>query len=109
MYLTMNRFRIKPGCEETFETLWKTRDSQLGTVPGFLGFHLLKGPEAEGARLYASHTFWRDRAAFEDWTRSEAFRQAHAGAGAHREIYLGPPVLEVFETVQSIGAALASA
>ena len=104
MYLTMNRFRIKPGHEETFETIWKSRDSQLPTVPGFIAFHLMKGPEKDGYRLYASHTAWESAAAFEAWTKSEAFRTAHAGAGGNREIHAGPPELEVFETVQSISA-----
>lgn len=104
MYLTMNRFRIKPGHEETFETIWKRRDSHLPQVPGFIAFHLMKGPEKDGYRLYASHTAWESAPDFEAWTRSEAFRAAHAGAGGNREIYAGPPELEVFETVQSITA-----
>jgi len=104
MYLTMNRFRIKPGHEETFETIWKSRDSQLPQVPGFIAFHLMKGPEKDGYRLYASHTAWESASDFEAWTKSEAFRAAHAGAGGNREIYAGPPELEVFETVQTITA-----
>jgi hypothetical protein len=31
-------------------------DSHLDEVPGFVEFHLLKGPEAEDHTLYASHT-----------------------------------------------------
>jgi hypothetical protein len=32
-----------------------SRDSHLEKVPGFVEFHLLKGPEAEDPTLYASH------------------------------------------------------
>lgn len=103
MYLTMNRFRVKPGCEATFEAVWKGRETKLPEVPGFVAFHLMKGPEREGYRLYASHTMWESEAAFAAWTKSEAFRQAHAGAGGHKDIYLGPPELEVFSSVQQIG------
>ena len=103
MYLTMNRFKIKPGKEEAFETVWKSRDSQLPQVPGFVSFSLMKGEEKEGYRLYASHTIWETEAAFRDWTRSEAFRKAHAGAGGHGDIYVGHPELEVFTSVQAIG------
>lgn len=99
MYLTMNRFKVKLGQEATFEEVWKSRDSHLQTVPGFRGFHLMKGPEGDGYRLYASHTMWESQAAFENWTKSEAFRKAHAGAGGTRDIYLGPPELEIFESV----------
>jgi heme-degrading monooxygenase HmoA len=48
---------------------------------GLVAFHLLKGPEAEDHRLYASHTIWESRAVFEAWTKSEAFRAAHSRAG----------------------------
>jgi hypothetical protein len=46
-------------------------------VPGFVEFHLLKGPEAEDHTLYAWHTVWKNRATFEAWTKSEAFRAVH--------------------------------
>lgn len=102
MYLTMNRFKVKTGQEAAFETVWKTRDSHLKTVPGFIAFHLLKGPERDGHTLYASHTSWDSEAAFLDWTKSEAFRKAHAGAGGNKDLYDGPPELEVFSSVQEL-------
>jgi heme-degrading monooxygenase HmoA len=104
MFLTMNRFKVRPGQEAAFEAIWTGRDSHLPEVKGFVAFHLMKGPEREGYRLYASHTLWDSEQAFTDWTRSEAFRAAHRGAGAHAEIYLGPPELEIFEAVQTIRA-----
>jgi heme-degrading monooxygenase HmoA len=104
MYLTMNRFKVKLGQEATFEEIWKSRDSHLRSVAGFKAFHLLKGPEREGYVLYASHTAWSDEESFQAWTRSDAFRRAHSGAGDHRDVYLGAPELEIFETVQEIAA-----
>lgn len=103
MYLTMNRFKVKPGSEDAFEAIWKTRDSHLATVPGFVSFHLMKGALAEDHRLYISHTMWESEQAFTDWSRSEAFRSAHRGAREHADVYLGPPVLEILESVQHIG------
>jgi heme-degrading monooxygenase HmoA len=41
------------------------------------GVYILKGPEAGDHTLYASHTVWENRAVFEAWTKSEAFRAAH--------------------------------
>ncbi len=99
MYLAMNRFRIKPGDEETFENIWRERETYLDSVPGFKSFNLLKGPATEEYSLYASHSIWEDKAAFEAWTQSEAFRKAHAQAGARKDIYLGPPQFEGFEAV----------
>ena len=101
MYIAMNRFRIALGREPVFEDLWKNRDSQLDGVPGFSEFHLLKGPSDEEATLYASHTIWENHAAFEAWTKSDAFQRAHAKARAPEGTYLGHPNFEGFEVVLS--------
>ena len=99
MFIAMNRFRIVKGKESDFERIWAERDSHLDEVPGFVKFDLLRGPEAEDHTLYASHSEWQSRAAFEDWTKSEAFRKAHANAGSAKGIYLGHPEFEGFEAV----------
>ncbi len=99
MFIAMNRFRIRLGSEETFEELWGKRDSYLDEVPGFREFHLLRGPSDEEATLYASHSVWDSREAFEAWTRSESFLKAHAQARAPKGTYLGHPQLEAFEVV----------
>lgn len=102
LYLTMNRFQVRSGREADFEAVWAQRDSHLKSVPGFVAFHLMKGEEKEGYTLYASHTTWASEDAFRDWTRSEAFRRAHAGAGSHSDIYQGHPQLETFTSIQSL-------
>ena len=99
MFVAMNRFRIALGREEEFVEIWRNRDSQLASVPGFREFHLLRGPSDEAATLFASHVIWESQEHFEAWTRSEAFRQAHAKAGGNRDLYLGPPQFEGFEAV----------
>jgi heme-degrading monooxygenase HmoA len=99
MFIAMNRFRIAHGREAGFEALWRERDSQLEGVPGFQRFHLLRGPDDDEATLYASHTLWDSRQSFEAWTKSEAFRKAHANARAPEGTYLGHPVFEGFEQV----------
>ncbi|MCB2080579.1 MAG: antibiotic biosynthesis monooxygenase [Novosphingobium sp.] len=105
MFIAMNRFQVKPGEEETFETVWKSRDSYLEDVPGFVEFHLLRGPASEDHTLYATHTVWESRDAFEAWTKSEAFRKAHAGAGNNKPLYIDRPRLELFESAQVVTAA----
>lgn len=99
MFIAMNRFRIAPGFEAGFEALWRQRDSYLAEVPGFVSFALLKGPARDDHMLYASHTVWESKAAFEAWTRSEHFRKAHAQRSAPKGTYLGHPDLELFEAV----------
>jgi heme-degrading monooxygenase HmoA len=104
MFIAMNRFQVKKGAEDAFEKVWASRDSYLDRVPGFVEFHLLKGPEAEDHTLYASHTVWQSKTAFEAWTRSEEFRAAHARAGneATGPLYLGHPKFEGFEVKQTL-------
>lgn len=97
MFIAMNRFKIKPGCEDEFFAIWRERDTHLQDVPGFKRFNLLQGATNDEYTLFASHSEWESRAAFEAWTQSEAFRKAHANAGARKDIYLGPPQFEGFE------------
>ncbi len=99
MFIAMNRFRVARGREETFEELWRQRESYLDEVPGFREFHLLRGPRDEEQALYASHSVWDSREAFEAWTESEAFKKAHARAKAPAGTYLGHPEFEGFEVV----------
>jgi heme-degrading monooxygenase HmoA len=106
MFIAMNRFKVAHGAEAAFEEVWTSRDTHLREVPGFVEFHLLRGPRRDDHVLYASHTVWESQAVFEDWTRSEAFRAAHknAGASAHgtAPLYLDHPQFEGFEVIQTV-------
>ena len=111
MFIAMNRFQVKKGAEQAFETVWRTRESYLGDLLGFVEFHLVKGPEAEDHALYATHTVWADKAAFEAWTKSDAFRRAHARADNQtgESLYLGHPKFEGFEVLITERAKSAAA
>ena len=99
MYIAMNRFKIVKSREEDFEKIWKDRDSHLEGVTGFKGFNLIKGTTEDSFTLYASHSVWESEEAFLSWTKSEAFRSAHKGAGQHSDIYIGHPIFEGFKVV----------
>ena len=99
MYIAMNRFKVQKGSEPEFEKRWINRDRHLNEVPGYLEFHLLKGAEEEDHTLYASHTVWESYDAFVAWTKSDAFRAAHAQAGQNKVLYIGGPKFEGFETI----------
>lgn len=99
MFIAMNRFRIALGKEDEFIEIWKQRETYLDQVPGFKSFNLLRGPTGDDHTLFASHSVWESRQAFESWTRSEAFRKAHAQAGGAKGVYLGHPQFEGFEAV----------
>jgi heme-degrading monooxygenase HmoA len=102
MFIAMNRFQVIPDKAPAFEALWLSRDSHLAGVPGFVAFSMLRGPAADDHVLYSSHTTWQSREDFETWTRSDAFRAAHRGAGNHAPLYLGPPRFEGFEIIQTV-------
>ncbi|SFE67519.1 antibiotic biosynthesis monooxygenase family protein [Roseivivax sediminis] len=102
MYIAMNRFTVPTENAQAFEDLWLGRDSHLKQVPGFVEFHMLKGPEADGKVLYASHTIWESEEAFIGWTKSEAFRAAHKDAGTTKKLYDGAPSFEGFAPIQHI-------
>ena len=99
MFLAMNRFKIALGFEDGFEKVWRERDSYLSEVEGFVSFNLMRGTATEDFVLYASHSVWQSKEAFEAWTNSEHFRKAHAQASAPKGTYLGHPDLELFDSV----------
>ena len=99
MFIAMNRFRVRIGKEQEFEKVWRERETHLDTVPGFREFHLLRGPTDEECTVYLSHSVWDSRDSFEGWTRSEAFRKAHAQARSPEGTLLGHPRFEGFEVV----------
>ena len=101
MYIAMNRFRVIKGCEQDFETVWRSRESYLPSMRGFVSFHLLRGPTSEDHTLYSSHTTWASHADFDAWTKSEGFRAAHARAGDpnRKVLHMGHPQFEGFQAV----------
>ncbi|MBV1920669.1 MAG: antibiotic biosynthesis monooxygenase [Pseudomonadales bacterium] len=99
MYIAMNRFKIALGKEQVFIDIWNQRETFLDEVPGFTSFNLLQGEVTEEYALFASHTVWESLQHFKDWTTSEAFKKAHAGARGNNDIYVGPPKLEGFTSV----------
>jgi heme-degrading monooxygenase HmoA len=109
MFIAMNRFQVIRGEEQAFENVWLSRDTYLDGVPGFIEFHLLRGPAEEDHTLFSSHTLWRSREDFEAWTKSENFRQAHRNAGDNKPLYLGHPRFEGFEVIQTVAPQSATA
>jgi heme-degrading monooxygenase HmoA len=105
MFIAMNRFKVKKGAEADFEAVWLNREIHLDQVPGFVKFHLLRGPERDDHVLYSSHTVWASERHFADWTRSAAFRAAHRDAGGNKPLYLGHPEFEGFAVLQTIKPA----
>ena len=95
MFIAMNRFKVAAGREADFERTWRERKSYLDGVPGFVQFALVR---ADASGEYISHTTWRDRDAFVEWTRSDAFAAGHR-QGSLTGLLEGPPQLGTYEVV----------
>ncbi|WP_018260265.1 antibiotic biosynthesis monooxygenase family protein [Methylobacterium sp. WSM2598] len=98
----MNRFQVPKDRAEAFEQVWPTRESRLRERPGFVALHMLRGLVREDHILSASHTASASRAAFEDWTRSEPFRLAHAREAGAQPLTLFHPEFEGVEVVRTL-------
>ncbi len=75
MFIAMNQFTVNLDRAAEFEEVWRSRESHLDTLPGFVQFALLKGDEPGD---YISHTTWASREAFIGWTQSESFKLSHS-------------------------------
>lgn len=96
MFIAMNNFKVAPGKGGEFEEIWKTRETYLQDVPGFVRFALLRG-DAEGE--YISHSTWESRDAFMAWTQSEAFVKGHRQGGSLMGVLEGPPQVRLYDAV----------
>lgn len=96
----MNRFKVAEGKGPQFEERWRNRQTYLDTVPGFLHFALLRG---DHPGEYVSHSMWESRAAFEAWTKSEAFTAGHRQGSVQGEL-TEHPVVSLYEVVLEQGA-----
>ena len=98
-YIAMNNFQVAADQAEQFEARWQRRRSYLQDAPGFQQFQLLRGESQNGQVHYVSHSTWASKAAFEAWTQSESFVQAHRGEPLPKGMVLGPPRVGLFDVV----------
>jgi len=105
MFVTMNRFTIDPAHWDDFENRFKQRAGLVDGEPGFIRNAVLR-PQENTSDQHIVMTLWESRQAFEAWTHSESFRQAHAKAGqTPNDWFVGPTKLEIFDAVTDSGAA----
>lgn len=96
MFIAMNRFKVVRGQEAESEKLWAEHGSRLDDVPAFRRIGLVRGRKRT---ICSSHSVRNDREAPRAWTKSEAFRKAHADAGVGENLDLGHPQFEGFDVI----------
>ena len=81
MYVVANTLRVPAERAGRIEQGFAHAAERMRQVPGCASFTLLKEEGTSGESVYVAMTHWQDEASFKAWTASDAFRQAHAGAG----------------------------
>lgn len=75
MYVAMNVLGIPEEQKEKMAQMFSHAAESMKTVPGCLEFLFL---DAVGENKQVVYTKWESQAAFEAWTRSDAFARAHS-------------------------------
>jgi len=107
MVVKINAIDVAPGRGGELEERFAKRAAEVESMPGFLGFELLR--PIEGESRYFVYTRWESEDAFQAWVKSPAFTRGHAqaardsgGAVAHGSALLG---FEVVQKVEPSGVA----
>ena len=82
MFVMMNRMTVPDEYREKFETMFRTRARAVDRRPGFVRAEILR---PERGNEYIVMTHWETQQAFEDWTRSEEYREGHKRVGEFRD------------------------
>jgi heme-degrading monooxygenase HmoA len=79
MIVVANRFHVDPEYAAEFEQRFRDRMGEVEEMNGFVRFEF-HTPVDHGhidTDTHAAVTYWESMAAFENWTDSDAFEQAH--------------------------------
>jgi len=91
MFIAINRLKVKIGTGGQLEERF-AQPKGLEQTPGFVRFQLLHRIWQPHGQLdceeYLAMTEWDSKQAFLDWTKSDAFKQAHSGP--QLDIFVAP-------------------
>jgi heme-degrading monooxygenase HmoA len=119
MYVVTNRIPVAEGHEAEFEDRFRNRAHLIDQSPGFIRNDVLRPVqrkldhktgemvESDEQGYYLVMTWWESEDDFWNWTRSEAFREAHKNR-APSEMFAGRNVLETHEVFLTTEARPAS-
>jgi heme-degrading monooxygenase HmoA len=106
----INAIEAAPGMGPALEERFAKRASEVESMPGFLGFELLR--PVSGDNRYFVYTRWESEEAFRAWVESPEFVRGHAQAakGQGGPVAHGSSLLsfEVVERVEPSSAQTAA-
>ena len=89
MYIAMNRFQVRPGREADFEAQWRSRETYISDVPGFVAFALLKNEPMPAGHGHGAPAQGREHShsdhGHEHEPHSHASAEAHSHAHHHAD------------------------
>lgn len=109
MIVVTNKIPIAEGHEEDFEDRFSKRAHLVDQSPGFIRNEVHRPrpmkfsheagkfvPDPEKRGYYEVKTWWKSFEAFEDWTQSPQFAEAHKSRPP-KEMFAGSNILDVHE------------
>ena len=102
MYIAMNRFKVIKGHEEEFERRWLGRDTYLDQLPGFVEFHLLRGPGSRRSHALFLAYGVGEQGRLRELDAVGAVSRLAPQRRRHKPLHLGHPEFEGFETIQTL-------
>jgi len=88
-----NHIPVKKEFSEAFETRFKKGTRHVQDSPGFLRNEVLRPIKGD---YYIVRTYWDSMESFQKWTKSEAFKQAHANTPS-ADMFTGESFLTIHE------------
>ena len=95
MFYRIGKIKCKPGKSNDVISYFKSKEDFFSETKGIISLSYFKSGQDEVSGI----AIWESKEAFIDWTKSDAFKLAHKNAGAHKDLYLGPPNLETFDQI----------
>ena len=62
---------------------------------GFVSFYLLRPDDSKSP--YIAMSMWKTKQDYQEWLKSDHFRQSHSGQAAFKDAFSAPPVMETHE------------
>jgi len=88
-----NHIPVKKEFSEAFESRFRSGTRHVQDSPGFLRNEVLRPIKGDH---YIVRTYWDSMESFEKWTKSEAFKHAHANTPSS-DMFAGKSFLTIHE------------